>query len=135
VEAFMLVRRRRGFAGLLLTWVLSAVAVFVAARVVPGVEVDSFGAALAAAAVLGVVNTVVRPLLVLMTLPVTILTLGLFLLIVNAACVGLAATLLSGFHVAGLGPAVLMVIVVTVVSGALSWLFGGDDVDRRRGGS
>lgn len=128
----MLVRRRRGFAGLLLTWVLSAVAVFVAAKVVPGVEVDGFGAALAAAAVLGVVNTVVRPLLVLLTLPVTLLTLGLFLLVVNAACIGIAATLLPGFHVAGLGAAVLMVIVVTVVSGVLSWVFGGDDVKERR---
>lgn len=130
----MLVERRRGFGGLLLTWLLSAVAVFLAAKLVPGVEVDGFGAALAAAAVLGIVNAVVRPILVVLTLPVTILTLGLFLLVVNAACVGLAAKLLPGFHVSGLGPAVLMVIAVTVVSGLLSWLFGGDDRDTNRKG-
>jgi putative membrane protein len=127
----MLVERRRGFGGLLLTWLLSAIAVFVAAKLVPGVEVDGFGAALAAAAVLGIVNAVVRPILVVLTLPVTVLTLGLFLLVVNAACVGLAAKLLPGFHVNGLGPAVLMVIAVTVVSGLLSWLFGGDDTRRK----
>lgn len=122
----MLVQRRRGLGGLLLTWLLSAIAVFLAAKLVPGVAVDGFGAALAAAAVLGIVNTVVRPILVVLTLPVTILTLGLFLLVVNAACVGLAARLLPGFHVNGLGPAVLMVIALTVVSGILSWLVGGD---------
>jgi putative membrane protein len=127
----MLVERRRGFGGLLLTWLLSAIAVFVAAKLVPGVEVDGFGAALAAAAVLGIVNAVVRPILVVLTLPVTVLTLGLFLRVVNAACVGLAAKLLPGFHVNGLGPAVLMVIAVTVVSGLLSWLFGGDDTRRK----
>lgn len=127
----MLVERRRGFGGLLLTWLLSAIAVFLAAKLVPGVAVDGFGAALAAAAVLGIVNAVVRPILVLLTLPITIVTLGLFLLVVNAACVGLAARLLPGFHVDGFGPAVLMVIAVTVVSGLLSWLFGGDDRQKR----
>lgn len=127
----MLVKRRRGIGGVLLTWLLSATSVFLAAKLVPGVEVDGFGAALAAAAVLGIVNAVVRPILVLLTLPITIVTLGLFLLVVNAACVGLAAKLLPGFHVDGFAPAVLMVIAVTVVSGLLSWLFGGDDRKKR----
>lgn len=127
----MLVERRRGVSGLLITWLLSAIAVFVAAKLVPGVAVDTFGAALAAAAVLGIVNAVVRPILVVLTLPVTILTLGLFLIVVNAACIGIAARLLPGFHVDGLLPAVLMVIVVSGVSGLLGWLFGGDDKKNR----
>ena len=128
----MLVQRRRGLTGLLVTWLLSAIAVFVAAKIVPGVAVDTFGAALAAAAVLGIVNAVVRPILVLLTLPVTVLTLGLFLLVVNGACVGLAARLLPGFHVEGLGPAILMVIVVSMVSGVLGWLVGDDEKKKKR---
>lgn len=118
----MLVERRRGLFGLLVTWVLSAVALFVAARIVPGVEIASFGAALVAALVLGFVNAFVRPVITLLTLPLTIVTLGLFLLVVNGAMIGLAAWLVDGFAVRGLLPGALMAIVVTVVSGVLSWL-------------
>jgi putative membrane protein len=123
-EASMLVERRKGFSGLMVTWLLSAIAVMVAAWIVPGVAVTSFGPALAAAAVLGIVNALVRPVLVLLTLPVTVLTLGLFLLVVNGACVALAARLVDGFVVTGMFPAVLMVIVLTLVSSVLGRVFG-----------
>lgn len=120
----MLVERRKGFTGLMVTWLLSAIAVMVSAWIVPGVAVASFGRALAAAAVLGIVNALVRPLLVLLTLPVTVLTLGLFLLVVNGACVAIAARLVDGFVVDGMLPAVLMVVVLTVVSSVLGNVFG-----------
>jgi putative membrane protein len=123
----MLVQRRQGLSGLLLTWLLSAVAVSVSAWIVPGVAVESFGIALAVAAVLGIINAVVRPILVLLTLPITVVTLGLFLLVVNAACVGLAASLVDGFHVSGLLPAVVMVVVLTVISSVLGRVLGSDD--------
>jgi putative membrane protein len=74
--------------------------------------------------VLGLVNALVRPLVTLLTLPLTLLTLGLFLLVINGAMVGLAAWLVDGFVVRGLVPGVLMAVVVTVVSALLSWLWG-----------
>jgi putative membrane protein len=128
----MLVQRRQGLSGLLLTWLLSAVAVSVSAWIVPGVAVESFGIALAVAAVLGIINAVVRPILVLLTLPITVVTLGLFLLVVNAACVGLAARLVDGFHVSGLLPAVVMVVVLTVISSVLGRVLGSDGPARDR---
>ena len=128
----MLVQRRQGLSGLLLTWLLSAVAVSVSAWIVPGVAVESFGIALAVAAVLGIINAVVRPILVLLTLPITVVTLGLFLLVVNAACVGLAASLVDGFHVSGLLPAVVMVVVLTVISSVLGRILGSDAPARDR---
>ena len=120
----MLVERREGCLGLIMTWVLSAVAVSISAWIVPGVSVDSFGKEMVAAASLGIVNALVRPLLVLLTLPVTILTLGLFLLVVNAACVAIAANVVEGFHVEGFLPAVVMVIVLTLVSSVIGSIFG-----------
>ncbi len=121
----MLVQRREGCLGLLVTWLLSAVAVSISAWIVPGVSVDSFGKAMVAAAILGIVNALVRPVLVLLTLPVTIVTLGLFLLVVNAACIAIAANVVDGFVVDGFLPAVVMVIVLTVVSSVLGSIFGG----------
>ncbi|HEY1098115.1 MAG TPA: phage holin family protein [Myxococcota bacterium] len=123
----MLVERRAGCLGLVLTWLLSAVALAVSAWIVPGVSVDSFGTALVAAAILGLVNAVVRPILVVLTLPVTVVTLGLFLLVVNAACIALAANVVGGFRVDGFLPAVLMVVVLTLVSSVVGSLFGGDN--------
>jgi len=121
----MLVQRREGCLGLVVTWLLSAIAVSISAWIVPGVSVDSFGKAMVAAAILGIVNALVRPVLVVLTLPVTIVTLGLFLLVVNAACVAIAANVVDGFRVDGFLPAVIMVIVLTVVSSVLGSIFGG----------
>ena len=120
----MLVTPRAGCLGMLVTWLLSALALFIAAKLVPGVEIASFRVALAAALVLGLVNALVRPLVTLLTLPLTLLTLGLFLLVVNGAMVGLAAWLVDGFRVRGLLPGIGMAVVVTVVSAVLSWIWG-----------
>jgi putative membrane protein len=90
------------------------------------VQVASFGAALVAALVLGLVNAVIRPLLILLTLPVTILTLGLFIFVINGLLFLAVANILEGFEVAGLWPAILGAIVYSVISWLLSALVLGD---------
>jgi putative membrane protein len=88
-------------------WLLLAAALLLVAYLYPGVSVTSFGSALIAAFVLGLLNTVVRPLLVLLTLPVTLLTLGLFLFVINALMFWAAASLLDGFNVSGFTAALI----------------------------
>jgi putative membrane protein len=92
---------------LIARWLLLAAALLLVAHLYSGVTVSSFGAALIAALVLGLLNTLVRPLLVLLTLPVTLLTLGLFLFVINAFMFWSAARLLSGFEVTGFGAALI----------------------------
>lgn len=92
---------------LLLTWLLSACALLLVAYLYPGVQVQSFTSALIAAAVIGVFNTLLRPVLVVLTLPVTVITLGLFLFVINALLFWAAASVLDGFHVNGFGAALL----------------------------
>ena len=86
---------------LILRWGLLACALVLVAHLYPGVQVTSFGAALVAALVLGLLNTLVRPVLILLTLPVTLLTLGLFLFVINALMFWAAASVLDGLHVNG----------------------------------
>lgn len=88
-------------------WLLLAAALLLVAQVYSGVAVASFGSALIAALVLGLLNTLLRPLLVLLTLPVTVLTLGLFLFVINALMFYFAASILQGFSVAGFGAALI----------------------------
>jgi putative membrane protein len=88
-------------------WLLLAAALLLVAHLYPGVVVKSFGSALIAAFVLGLFNTLVRPLLVLLTLPVTLLTLGLFLFVINALMFWAAAAVLDGFTVTGFGAALI----------------------------
>ena len=99
---------------LLLRWFLLAAALLLVAHLTPGVKVASFGSALLAAFVLGLLNTLVRPLLVLLTLPVTVLTLGLFLFIINAAMFWSAAELLSGLSVTGFGAALVGSVIYSL---------------------
>jgi putative membrane protein len=107
---------------LILVWILNAVALLVVAYVLPGISVSSFGSALIAALVLGLLNTLVKPVLILLTLPITIVTLGLFLLVLNALVFWFAGSILKGFHVNGFWWAVLGAIVYSLVSGLLSRL-------------
>jgi len=86
---------------IIVRWLLLAAALLLVAYLYPGVTVKSFGAAMIAAFVLGLFNTLLRPILVLLTLPVTVLTLGLFLFVINALMFYFAASVLDGFHVAG----------------------------------
>ena len=101
---------------LLVRWLLLAAALLLVAHLYPGVTVNSFGAAMGAALVLGLLNTLVRPVLVLLTLPVTILTLGLFLFVVNALMFWAAASLLDGLNVAGFGAALIGSLIYSLCS-------------------
>jgi len=100
----------------LLRLAISALGLWLASKVVPGIRVDSFGSLVAAALLLGIANALVKPLLILLTLPFTIITLGLFLLVINAAMLGLVAVFLRGFHVEGFWPALFGAIVVSLTS-------------------
>lgn len=108
--------------------VFAALGLWVAAKIVPGVTVDTTGTLILAAVLLGVVNAIVRPILFILTLPLTVVTLGLFLLVVNAAMIGLVAWALPGFRVNGLVAGVL----VAVVTGIASWIGGMILRDDRR---
>jgi putative membrane protein len=112
---------------LLVKWLLSAAALLFVAYVYSGVQVSSFGAAMIAAFVIGLLNTVVRPILVVLTFPVTIVTLGLFLFVINALMFWAASGLLGGFHVrdfmAALIGSLIYSLLGVVVESALESLF------------
>ena len=111
-------------AGFLFRAALSMVGLWIATRWVSGIRIDDARTLLLAGVVLGVVNAIVRPILVILTFPLTILTLGLFLLVVNAAMLGLTAWVLRGFHVADFGAAVLASLIVSL-TGWLGSMFIG----------
>jgi len=112
---------------LLLTWVLHATALMALAHLYTGVEVTSFGAAMTAALVMGIFNLIVRPALVVLTLPVTFFSLGLFLFVINAFMFWAAAELLDGFWVSGFGSALLGSLIYSafgvLIDSALERLF------------
>jgi putative membrane protein len=115
---------------LIVRWLLLAAALLLVAYLYPGVTVSSFGSAMAAALVLGLLNTVVRPLLVLLTLPVTLLTLGLFLFVINALMFWAAAEVLGGFSVNGFVAALIGSVIYSlcgmVIDVAVERLFNSD---------
>ncbi|MDE2092905.1 MAG: phage holin family protein [Burkholderiales bacterium] len=92
---------------IIVRWLLLAAALLLVAYLYPGVSIKSFGSAMLAAFVLGLFNTLLRPILVLLTLPVTLITLGLFLFVINALMFYFAASVLDGFHVSGFGAALI----------------------------
>ena len=107
---------------LVLVWILNAIALLGVAYLYPGVQVQDWLSAAIAALVLGLVNTIVKPILVVLTLPVTILTLGLFLFVLNALLFWGVAEILPGFHVNGFWAAVLGAILYSIIGWALSQL-------------
>lgn len=107
---------------LIARWILNAAALLLVAYLYPGVAIESFFAALIAALVLGLVNAVVRPILVLLTLPVTILTLGLFLFVINALLFWFVAEIVSGFRVTGFVAALVGSLLYSVITLLTSWL-------------
>ena len=111
----------------LLTWLATAVSLLITAFIVPGITIISFSSAMVGAAVLGLVNAVIKPILILFTLPLTILTLGLFLLVVNAIALGLVGYLTPGLTIAGFFPAMFGSIVLTLVSGLINQFFPTTD--------
>ena len=107
--------------GFLIRAVVVAIGLWLASQIVPGVEIRSTGSLVAAALLLGIVNAFVRPILVILTLPITLLTLGLFLLVINGLMIELVSHFLGGFVVLGLWPAILASVVVAITS----WLMSG----------
>lgn len=108
--------------------IVTALGLWLAAYVLPGVAFTQTGSLIAAAMLLGIVNAVVRPVLVILTFPLTVITFGLFLLVVNAATIGLVASLLGGFRVDGLWAGV----GTAMVTGLVSWVAGSAIPDDRR---
>ena len=107
--------------GIVLRIVVVALGLWLAAEVLPGLSFDSPGTLFAAALLLGIVNAIVRPIAILLTLPLTLITLGLFLLVVNAGMLGLVALMLGGFHISGFWTAVGASLIVS----AISWVASG----------
>jgi len=107
---------------LLLVWLINAVALIAVAYLMPGVQVASFTTALVAALVLGLINAVVRPVLVLLTLPVTLITLGLFIFVLNGLLFWFVGSFIEGFVVQGFWSGVFGAIVFSVISWLLSAL-------------
>jgi len=107
---------------LLLIWLINALALLALPYVFPWVRVDSFGAALIAALALGLINTLIRPLLILLTLPVTVLTLGLFIFVINGLLFWLVGSFVDGFHVSGFWSGVFGAIVYSLISWLLASL-------------
>ena len=105
---------------LILVWILNAVALLAVAYLLPGIVVASFGSALWAALILGLVNMLVKPVLILLTLPITIVTLGLFLFVINALLFWFVGSVLTGFKVNGFWWAVIGAIIYSLISGFLT---------------
>lgn len=103
---------------LLVHWLLATLTLLATAHLVPGMKIQSFAAGLVAALIVGIVNAVVWPILAILTLPLTIVTLGLFLLVVNAICLKVSAALTPGFVINGFMPAVFGSVVLTI----LGWI-------------
>jgi len=103
---------------------ISAAMLLIVANVVSGVQIDSWSSAIVGALVLGIVNAVIRPLMVLFTLPLTILTLGLFLFVVNALVLQLVGAIAPGIKIAGFGPALLGSLLLTILNFGVNALLG-----------
>jgi putative membrane protein len=107
----------------LLKWLISTLAVIIAAYLLPGVSVRSFWTALLVALVLGIVNAIIRPIFVILTLPLTVVTLGLFLFVINALLILLTSAVVPGFEVRGFWWALLFSLVLSIISWALHRIF------------
>lgn len=110
--------------GFVIRLLVTAVGLWIASLLVRSMEFTGFGTLIGAALLLGLVNAFIRPLILLLTLPITILTLGLFLLVVNAAMLGLVAAVLPGFTLGGFLSAVFGSIIVSLTSWLSSWFIG-----------
>lgn len=110
---------------LLLRWLLNALALLAVAYLYPGVTVETFFAAAVAALALGLANALIRPILVVLTLPVTIITLGLFLFVINAALFWLVAQVIKGFAVQGFVAALVGSLLYSLITLAVNWLVTG----------
>ncbi len=110
--------------GLISRLLICMLGLAVASAIVPGVYITGFWTLLGAAFLLGIVNAFIRPIAVLLTLPITLVTLGLFLLVINAAMLGLVASMMDGFAINGFFSALGASIVISIVSTLASWFIG-----------
>ena len=110
--------------GIVIRMLIAMLGLYLASEIVPGVRIEGTGSFILAALLLGIVNAIVRPIAFLMTLPLTILTLGLFLFVLNAAMFGLVAAFLDNFTVSGFWAAIFGAIVVSLTSTVASWFIG-----------
>jgi putative membrane protein len=106
-----------------LTWLLSAISLWITAFIVPGLTIASWQAAAIGVVIMGLINAIVKPILILFTLPLTLLTLGFFLLVINAISLGLVGYFTPGFTVAGFFPALFGSIVLSLVSSLIGKVF------------
>lgn len=124
--------------GYVLRTFATGLGLWLASVLVPGITVEGMGTLVMAALIMGLINGLIRPAVIFFTLPITIVTFGLFLLVINAALFGATAALLEGFEVAGFFAALLGWFIVSLVSAAASWYIGPQGryqvliVDRRR---
>jgi putative membrane protein len=118
-------------AGILIRWLILTAAILAAAHLIEGIVVSGFWAAFFAAAILGILNVFFKPLLIILTLPVNILTLGLFTVVINAVLLKMASALITGFDIHGFWPAVFGAIIISVVN----WLLGTLISDRGHPGA
>jgi putative membrane protein len=109
---------------ILLRWIIMAASIMLAAYIIPGVNVKGFFAALWIALFIGIINVLVRPFLILITLPINILTLGLFTFVINALLILLASSVIKGFEVKGFWVAMLFSIVLSIINFLLGHLLG-----------
>lgn len=111
----------------LLRWIITALTLVLLTKIIAGFSVDNFYAAFIAALVIGLLNAIVRPVLLVLTLPVTIVTLGLFTFVINALLIWLTSTVVKGFDVAGFWPALLAALVLWAVGTITNWIIHHDD--------
>ncbi len=116
--------------GILIRWFILTLAILAVPYLISGVRVDSIGSAMITAAILGILNAVVRPILIILTLPLTIVTLGLFILVINALLFELAGAVVSGVHVASFWSAFFASIIVSIVSWILNSVVAGGKGER-----
>lgn len=109
---------------LILKWVLNSFALYFVMKIIPGIQIDRFQDLLIAALVIGLLNAFLRPIIILLTLPVTLLTLGLFTLVINGLMFYLASWLVGGFQVTGFGAAFLAALLFSIFSFVLNMIFG-----------
>ena len=135
--------------GILIRWLITTLAILAVPYLISGVRVEGFGSAMLTAAILGILNALVRPILIILTLPLTVITLGLFILVINALLFELAGALVPGMYVASFWSAFFASIIVSIVSWILNSVVAGGkgektimvwrhdnsiDLHRRRGG-
>jgi putative membrane protein len=107
---------------ILLKWLINALALLMAAYIVKGIEIRGASALFLASALLGILNTLIRPILIILTLPINIITLGLFTLVINGTMLWVVAALIKGFVIQGFWPAIIGALIISLVSWLVNWL-------------